>query len=125
YSADFPMTAGQRYYIESLQKEGIGGDYVQVAFREQGDPSIPPSAASSTPVGSEVASGTFFSTLANPEIASLSLGVTPATPQVSENESVTLTAVLSYAPSNFPVCVQWQRYDGNAYNDIPGATGIS
>ena len=35
-SAAFTLTAGQRYYIETLQKEGVGGDYVQVAWTGPG-----------------------------------------------------------------------------------------
>ncbi len=31
------MVAGKSYYIETLQKEGGGGDYVQVAWRMAGD----------------------------------------------------------------------------------------
>lgn len=31
------LVAGQRYYVEILNKEGGGGDYVQVAWRLQGD----------------------------------------------------------------------------------------
>ena len=35
-SAAFTLTAGQRYYIETLQKEGGGGDYVQIAWTGPG-----------------------------------------------------------------------------------------
>lgn len=36
-SAPVALVAGQSYYIEVLQKEGGGGDYVQVAWRIAGD----------------------------------------------------------------------------------------
>jgi hypothetical protein len=39
------LNAGQRYFMESLWKEGTGGDYVSVAVREANDSSIPVYAA--------------------------------------------------------------------------------
>ncbi len=35
-SAVIPLVAGQRYYIEALQKEGIGGDHLAVAWQGPG-----------------------------------------------------------------------------------------
>lgn len=35
------LTAGKRYYIEALWKEGGGGDYCDVAWRKVGDPAVP------------------------------------------------------------------------------------
>lgn len=35
-SAEISLVAGQRYYLEALQKEGVGGDYVQVAWTGPG-----------------------------------------------------------------------------------------
>jgi hypothetical protein len=32
------LTAGNRYYIEAIWKEGGGGDYCDVAWRKVGDP---------------------------------------------------------------------------------------
>ncbi|MBI4327611.1 MAG: Ig-like domain-containing protein [Chloroflexi bacterium] len=34
----YRLTAGSRYYIEALLKEGTGGDWLQVAYRLEGDP---------------------------------------------------------------------------------------
>ena len=39
-SKDFNLIAGQRYYIEALQKEGVGGDYIQVGWTGPGISSI-------------------------------------------------------------------------------------
>src|SRR5687768_16300380 len=39
-SAPVTLVAGQRYYIEALQKEGGGGDHVTVAWQKPGDPAI-------------------------------------------------------------------------------------
>ena len=44
--------------MEALLKEGGGGDFFQMAFREAGDPSTPPN--------NEVASGQFFALPPNP-----------------------------------------------------------
>jgi hypothetical protein len=40
-SASIPLTAGQRYYIQLLYKEGGGGDYGQIAAKLTSDPQNP------------------------------------------------------------------------------------
>ncbi|MEK7685826.1 MAG: Ig-like domain-containing protein [Verrucomicrobiota bacterium] len=40
-SAPVSLTAGQRYYIYAIWKEGGGGDYCDVAWRKVGDPAVP------------------------------------------------------------------------------------
>lgn len=40
-SVAFDLTAGQSYYIEGFYKEGGGGDYLEVAWRKEGDPTLP------------------------------------------------------------------------------------
>ena len=57
-SVGIPLNAGQAYYIEALLKEGGGGDFFQMAFREAGDASTPPN--------NEVAGGQFFALPPNP-----------------------------------------------------------
>ena len=39
-SSPITLTAGKRYYIEALQKEGGGGDNIAVAWQKPGDPAI-------------------------------------------------------------------------------------
>src|SRR5690606_29169627 len=39
-SAEINLIAGQRYYLEALQKEGVGGDYLQVAWTQPGSTDI-------------------------------------------------------------------------------------
>lgn len=46
-SVAIPMVAGQAYFIEGFYKEGGGGDYLEVAWRKEGDATAP---ASLTPV---------------------------------------------------------------------------
>ncbi len=55
-SAPVSLVAGKSYYIEALYKEGGGGDYVEVAWRKEGDATP---AASLTPIP-----GTFLSAFA-------------------------------------------------------------
>jgi hypothetical protein len=55
-SVPISLTAGQSYYIESFHKEGGGGDYVQVAWRADGDTNA---AANLLPIP-----GSFFSAYA-------------------------------------------------------------
>lgn len=40
-SVPISLTAGNRYYIEAIWKEGGGGDYCDVAWRKLGDPTLP------------------------------------------------------------------------------------
>jgi hypothetical protein len=55
-STPIPLTAGQSYYIEAFHKEGGGGDYVEVAWRADGDTNA---AANLRPIP-----GSFFSAYA-------------------------------------------------------------
>jgi hypothetical protein len=55
-SAPISLTAGQSYFIEAFYKEGGGGDYLQVAWRKEGDQTP---AGSLTPIP-----GAFLSTYA-------------------------------------------------------------
>lgn len=40
-SAPVTLTAGRRYYVQALWKEGGGGDYCDVAWRKVGDTTVP------------------------------------------------------------------------------------
>ena len=42
-SAAIPLTAGQRYYVEALQKEGAGGDNLAVGWAKPGESTSAPS----------------------------------------------------------------------------------
>lgn len=115
------MNAGQQYYIEALIKEGGGGDYVQVAFRGPNDLSIPVSPNSSTIAGSEDAAGQYFSLPpGNPLTATLNLTAEPPTSMtVSAGGKATLTVAATGSPG--PIGYQWQRWDGAAFTNVPGA----
>ena len=38
-----PLTAGQRYYVEALQKEGVGEDNLAVGWAKPGESTCAPS----------------------------------------------------------------------------------
>jgi hypothetical protein len=118
-----PMNAGQEYYIEALMKEGTGGDYVQVAFREQADPSIPP-------INTEFAPGQFFKALGAPELAELVLNqAPPGTLTVQAGDFVDFSASAGVLPSSLgPVLsYRWQRHDSatDTYHTIGHGSAFS
>ena len=116
------LVAGQTYYMEALFKEGGGGDYFRMAFREAADPSIPPDA--------EMAGGAFFAPLGNPDVNQL-LVITPPPAEitVNENDPYTLSVTAATIPSfNLPsVRYTWSRYDAGTmtFVPIPGASGTN
>jgi len=117
-SPDIALTAGQRYYIEALLKEGTGGDYVQVAFREK--------AISGNPPNVEFIPGVYLSSFANPDGASITITQQPQSVNMTEGGganatfSVAATAV-TLTSTDHPIAYQWQR---NGV-EIIGANGSS
>lgn len=107
-SEPISLTAGKKYYIEGVWKEGGGGDYMQVAWRKEG--STTP-AASLTPI-----SPAYLASMV-PASGSVTISQQPGNLSVARNDRSSLTVV--YKTTNSPVLVQWQR------NGVPvvGATG--
>jgi hypothetical protein len=106
-SAGITLTAGNRYYIEALMKEGLGGDNLAVAWQKPGDPVVvngspPIPNANLVPYG-----------LGPPTIVTQ-----PANATVVEGSSATFSVGLT---STFGVSYQWIRNGTN----IPGATSSS
>ncbi len=105
------LEAGESYFIMVLHKEGGGGDFAQVAWRQDGDETP---AADLNPI-----SGAFLSTLAddshNPSVTITSQ---PTDGSGIENSSATFEVAIDTDPSA-PVCIQWQKDGVN----IPGAVG--
>jgi len=102
------MTAGKKYYIEALQKEGSGGDHLAVAYRlgdanfTNGDAPIP---------------GSLLSPYLTPAAVTAVTINGKAPPQTVEvSQPVTFSATVT---GSAPRTYQWQK-DGA---DIPGATG--
>jgi hypothetical protein len=77
------LVAGQKYYIQSLHKEGGGGDYVQVAWRLSTDTTP---AASLSPIG-----GMVLSSMADNTGASVTINQQPQAISTPENTAATFT----------------------------------
>ena len=116
-SADIPMNAGQFYYMESLMAQGAGAEYVQVAFKEAGDPSTPVS------TGNDYNSGVAAS-VQSPFLATPLLAIQPLTQPVSQyieqHRSATFTFSATLVPGPEYFRYQWTKNGTN----IPSATGI-
>lgn len=109
-SAPISLTAGKRYFIQVLYKEGGGGDYAQVAWRKVGDTT---GAGSLTPIP-----GKFLQAYVSPD-ATLSITQQPASVTTAGGSQVSFSVrftAKSYLGSG--ANVQWQK---NGV-DIPGAT---
>lgn len=111
------LTAGKKYYVEAIYTEGGGGDYCFVAWRKEGDPTP---AGSLAPIPSQ-----FLSTLANPDLASITFDAQPTDVSTTENKSATFGVTVTASPA--PVLYQWQRAEPNSstFNNIAGATARS
>ncbi|MCI0748297.1 MAG: PA14 domain-containing protein [Verrucomicrobia subdivision 3 bacterium] len=103
-----PLVAGQRYAVQVLYKEGMGGDLCQVAWRKVGDTTP---AAQLTPI--PIA---FLSTLIAP-LGSITITQQPANVTAGENETITLS--VGFNATHAPAVVQWQRNGTN----VAGLTG--
>jgi len=106
-SGSIPLVAGNRYYIEALMKEGIGGDNLAVTWQKPGDP-VPGNGAPPIPGTSLLPYG-----LGPPIITGHPTNVT-----VAEGGSATFTVRLG---RSLGAISQWLRNGTN----IPGATSSS
>jgi hypothetical protein len=105
------LTAGQSYPLFGLVKEGTGGDFLQIAAREEGD--VTPAAAL------RVVGGPSMGVMANGTGVGLSIAQNPQNATIVEERNITFEARGVATPGGTPVVYQWQK-DGV---DIPGATG--
>jgi hypothetical protein len=91
-SAAIGLTAGQKYYVEALQKEGGGGDNAAVGWAKPGQSTTSPS---------EIVPGSVLSPWpGGPSVlAARSSGPTPVqTPVVASNSAASATGQNSYTP---------------------------
>ena len=113
FATSLPVTlqAGTPYFIMVLHKEGAGGDFAQVAWRKDGDP---------TPAGDlEPIPAAFLSTLADDsQSPTVTITSQPLGGGGIENGSATFDLAFDADPAS-PVCIQWQK---NGVK-IPGAVG--
>src|SRR5262249_51453785 len=82
-SAPISLTAGSKYGILLLMKEGGGGDWAQVAMRKEGDPTP---AASLKPIR-----GTFLTGKGDTNSGTVSITQQPTGATAAENSPLTLT----------------------------------
>ncbi|MBM3878407.1 MAG: hypothetical protein FJ387_01615 [Verrucomicrobia bacterium] len=111
------LTAGQRYAVLALMKEGTGGDYCQVAWRKDTDTTP---AGSLTPIPGE-----FLATYADPGVATINITQQPANATTTENKTASFTVAATGTPA--PLAYQWQRAaPGSAtFQDLAGARAAS
>jgi hypothetical protein len=118
------LNAGQRYYIEALLKEGTGGDYVRVAFRETDGNGVP---LSGMPLDTEFAPASAFDgVLGNPDWAQV-VSAPPRTITAEQNERINLMLYVNMAPIvASKASYKWQRADyGGDFINIPNATNAN
>ncbi len=110
-SSPVALTGGKSYYVVALLKEGGGGDYLQVAMREEND---------TTPVGNlKPLSGSQIGTLVLPD-AVITISTQPVAVTASElSPAKFIVAATAATPRGaVPVRYQWQKNGA----DISGAT---
>ena len=105
------LLAGDPSLFFGLVKEGGGGDFLQIATREEADTSA---AANLRPL-----SGPVIGVMANATGVGLSIVQNPQSITITEERTVTFEARGTVTPTGTPISYQWQK-DGV---DIPGATG--
>ncbi|MBI5383836.1 MAG: HYR domain-containing protein [Verrucomicrobia bacterium] len=82
------LTAGQKYYLEGLWKEGTGGDGMSVAVRSQGDTGTP----ALTPAVETIPGRLLEFPTPLGRVGAVSFtGILPANPVVAEGQTLTLT----------------------------------
>ncbi len=107
------LTAGKSYFILVNYKEGTGGDFAQVAWRREGDPT-PTAALKPIPPA-------FLSTMADDSQApTIAFTQEPQNLTGEENSLTTFTVAAETTPP-VTLCLQWQK---NGVN-IPGANGTT
>ena len=119
-----PLEAGQRYYMESVHREGGGGGNVQATMiteDEAGEEGFPPNGTASTLTGDLI--GTYL----NPNGAEVTITNQPTSVTTMENGTATFeigaTGTSVYGDS---VVYQWQSTEqGGDFADIEGAISDS
>jgi hypothetical protein len=121
-SAPITLTAGQRYFIQGLWKEGGGDDYLQVGWRTPNDPDL------SDPADLEPIPGQFLEAAVDPG-ASLQITQQPAnaTAVASTPFSFTVGFNANSVIMGTNATVQWQKAASGSttFSDIAGGTGAT
>lgn len=107
-STPIALTAGRRYLIQALYKEGTGGDFCQVAWRKIGD-STPPAQLQPIPAA--------YLSVSLPAGGAITITQQPANTSAAQNDLATFTVAVTTTAN--PVLIQWQK-NGVL---LPGQTG--
>jgi hypothetical protein len=108
------LTAGKAYYIETLYKEGGGGDICQVAVKLSSDPTAP---ASLTAIP-----GSYLGYPSAPAGSAGTIGITAAPANISTNENQIVTfSVTATNTFSLPMAYRWFKNG----TEVPDATGPS
>jgi hypothetical protein len=119
-SSPIPLQAGRGYYIEGLQKEETGGDYIKVAARLQGT-GLPTLGVASLMLDSNSLMGAYIASPLAPRDLGGALTIPagqPADVNTEENH-IAVFSVQVNNPSRLPLQYQWYK-DGV---EIPGGNG--
>ena len=120
-SPSFPLQAGHGYYIEALNREYGGGDYIKVAARLAGT-GFPVLGTANNVIDPAAIAGDAIGYPAAPAGVGGDITITqqPVAIMADENQMVTFSVGVSN-PNNLPVVYQWYR---DAV-EIPGETKSS
>lgn len=116
------LTAGQRYYVEGLVKEGGGDDYIQVGWRTPNDPDL------YDPTGLGPIPGEFLEAVVDPG-ATLDITQQPVNVSVAASAPATFRVGFNANSVLFGTnaTVQWQKAPAGSstFTDIAGGSGAT
>src|SRR4029078_12679593 len=106
------LTAGNKYYVQGLYKEGNGDDYLQVGWRKPGEDL-------NDPTGLEPIPGAYLATMAPSAGKSVTIAKQPTDVTAAQNDFATFS--LEVTTTNGPIVIQWQK-DGVSVPELTGKT---
>lgn len=120
--SSFPvtLTAGQKYWVRALWKEGGGDDYLQVGWRTPNDANL------TTPPTGPIP-GQFLETIADPS-ATINITQQPANVTVAASSPASFTVgFTAFSAFGTNALIQWQKAPAGSttFVDIPGATSAT
>jgi Big-like domain-containing protein/Ig-like domain-containing protein len=126
------LTAGGHYWIEAVYKEGTGGDYLKVAARLEGQPAPSDNPSGQQPVSVNAVPPGMIGVYTDPTTGASGRITQQLTDQTScldpfkpVQDPAVLTVGVQALPAGVPAYVQWQRWNGTAFADIPTVKGTS
>lgn len=118
-SAPVDLTAGKRYYLQALEKEGGGGDNLSVTYTL---------ASAATPENGTPSAlrGAVIETFAPPATRTITVSTNPVSVTQTNGGRATFSVGITTSPTNSPVYYQWQVATASGqFTDISGANGAS